>query len=166
MKPVALTKLLVLLTAVAVASPGCAHIQPPERKAYVISTNVSGIDFSDARGIGGAGADAYCNELQKQYFTKCWKRKPEYPSIPKHSGKHNEHCTSKCLEVFRNCREEQEELERQESMKQQLRFTNMDAALDWLRTHTTEAPPGTSVVVTGVVFVVAVVAGVLVLAPL
>jgi hypothetical protein len=64
------------------------------------------------------------------------------------------------------CVKEQEELERQESMKKPLHFKNMDAALDWLREHTTEAPPGTNIVVTGVVFVVAVVAGALVLAPL
>jgi hypothetical protein len=109
MKSVALTKLLVLLTVVAVASPGCAHIQPPERKVYVISTNVSGIDFSDARAIGGAGADAYCNELQKQCFTTCWRRKPEHSTIPKHSEKHHKHCTEKCLKVFMDCVKEQEE---------------------------------------------------------
>ena len=65
-----------------------------------------------------------------------------------------------------SCVKEQEELERQESRKQELQFSNMDAALDWLRSHTAEAPPGTSVVVAGTLFVVALVAGALVLAPL
>jgi hypothetical protein len=166
MKSVALTKWMLLLTAVAVAGTGCAHSQRPERKVYVIFADASGVDTNDARGIGGAGADAYCNELQKQCFTKCWRRKPEHSTIPKHSESHNAHCSEKCLKVFMECVKEQEELERQESMKKPLQFKNMDAALDWLREHTTEAPPGTNVVVTGVVFVVAVVAGALVLAPL
>jgi len=166
MKSVSLTKLMVLLTTVAVAGLGCAHPQRPERKVYVIFADASGVGSNDARGIGGAGADAYCNEIQKQCFTKCWRRKPEYPTIPKHSESHNAHCSEKCLKVFMECVKEQEELERQESMKKPLQFKNMDAALDWLREHTTEAPPGTNVVVTGVVFVVAVVAGALVLAPL
>ena len=158
MKSVSLTNLMVLLTTVAVASLGCAHSQRPERKVYVIFADASAVGSNDARGIGGAGADAYCNELQKQCFTKCWRRKPEHSTIPKHSEKHNDYCMA--------CVKEQEELERQESMKKPLQFKNMDAALDWLREHTTEAPPGTNVVVTGVVFVVAVVAGALVLAPL
>ncbi len=64
------------------------------------------------------------------------------------------------------CVKEQEELERQESQKRELQFPSMDVALDWLRSHTNEAPPGTSVVVAGTVFVVALVAGALVLAPL
>lgn len=166
MKSVALTKLMLLLMAVALASVGCAHTQRPERKVHVIFADVSGIDSSDAPGTGGAGADAYCNELQKQCFTKCWRRKPDQPSIPKHSEKHNDHCSEKCLKVFMECVKEQEELERQESMKKQLQFKNMDAALDWIREHTAEAPPGTTVVVTGVAFVVAVIAGALVLAPL
>lgn len=64
------------------------------------------------------------------------------------------------------CIKEQEELERQDLQKKSLQFTNMDDALDWLRRHTAEAAPGTRVVVMGVAFVVAIVAGALVLAPL
>ncbi|HYO57480.1 hypothetical protein [Archangium sp.] len=166
MKSAVLRKLAVLLTALTVAGTGCTHTQRPERRVHVISHDVSGIDFNDARGTGGAGAEAYCAELQKQCFTKCWRRKPDIPSIEKHSGKHHEHCTTKCLEVFNQCVKEQEELERQDAQKKELHFPTMDAALDWLRNHTAEAPPGTNVVVTGVAFVVALMAGALVLSPL
>jgi hypothetical protein len=159
------TRLLAPLTAVATASIGCAHTHQPERKLYVILEDASGVDFSDGPGVGGAGAEAYCNEIQKQCFTKCWRRKPEHPSIKKHSGSHHEHCSDKCLKVFMNCLKEQEELERQEK-KRELHFDNMDAARDWLREHTTQAPPGTHVLVAGVAFVVAIVAGALVLSPL
>jgi hypothetical protein len=60
------------------------------------------------------------------------------------------------------CLEEQEELERQE-----LEFSNIDAALDWLRRHKTEVALGTVVVVAGVTFIVATGGtGALILAPL
>jgi len=166
MREVFLTRWAALLTALAVASTGCTHAQRPERRVHVISNDVRGIDFNNERGTGGAGADAYCAELQKQCFTKCWRRKPDVPSIKKHTGKHHEHCTTKCLDVFNQCVKEQEELERQDSQKKELHFPNMDAALDWLRNHTAEAPPGTQVIVTGVAFAVAIVAGALVLSPL
>lgn len=166
MKFVVLARLTVLLTAMAVASTGCTHTQRPERRTHVISNDVSGIDFDNERGTGGAGAEAYCAELQKQCFTKCWRRKPDLPSIEKHSGKHHEHCTTKCLEVFNQCIKEQEELERQDSQKKELHFPTMEAALDWLRNHTAKAPPGTHVVVAGVAFAVAIAAGALVLSPL
>ncbi|WNG54348.1 hypothetical protein F0U59_05805 [Archangium gephyra] len=156
-----------LLIALMVASStGCSHAQRPERRTYVISNEVRGIDFNQESGTGGSGIDAYCAEMQKQCFTKCWRRKPDVPSIEKHTGKHHEHCTTKCLDVFNQCVREQEELERQESQKKELHFPNMDAALGWIRNHTAEAPPGTNVVVTGVAFVVAIVAGALVLSPL
>jgi hypothetical protein len=47
-----------------------------------------------------------------------------------------------------------------------LNFNDMDSALDWLRNNTADAPPGTSVVVAGVVFVIAIAAGALVLSPI
>lgn len=171
MKSVGLTKLTVLLAAMAVASVGCSHTQQPERKVYVISEDASGVGSQVESGTGGAGADAYCNELEKQCFKKCWRRKPKEPSIKKHSENHHKHCSSECLEVFRKCTKEQEELERQESepQRKELHFPTVDAALGWLRDHKAEVAIGTVVIVGGMVatpYVIAVVGGALVLAPL
>jgi hypothetical protein len=169
MHPVALTRLIVLLTAVATASVGCAHTQQPERRIYVISEDASGVGSNVESGTGGAGAEAYCNEIQKQCFSKCWRRKPEYPTIKKHSGDHYKHCSGKCLEVYMQCVREQEELERQESQKKELHFPTMDAALDWLKEHKTEVALGTVVIVGAVVaapYVIAIAGGALILAPL
>ncbi|WP_272134469.1 hypothetical protein [Stigmatella ashevillensis] len=157
---------MALLTTVLAASAGCAHIQQPERKVYVISSNAIDVGSNNESGTGGSGAEAYCNELEKKCFKTCWNRKPKLSSIPKGSGRHNEYCTELCRQEFMNCVKQQEELERQESQKKDLYFRDMDSALDWIRNHTEEAPPGTTVVVTGVVFVVAVMAGALVLSPL
>jgi hypothetical protein len=62
-----------------------------------------------------------------------------------------------------------EELERQESQRKELHFPTMEAALDWLREHKTEVAIGTVVVVAGVTaapYVIAIMGGALVLAPL
>jgi hypothetical protein len=170
MHPVGLTRWVALLIAVATTSLGCAHTQPPERKVYVISEDASGAGSDIESGTGGAGAEAYCNELEKQCFSKCWRRKPKIPSIDKGSGKHHEHCTKTCREEFMRCVKEQEELERQESQRKELHFPTVDAALDWLREHKTEIAVGTIVIVAGVVaapYVVAIAAGgALILAPL
>jgi hypothetical protein len=116
MHPSGLMRLMVLLAAVAVIDHGCAHTQVPERKMYLIAGDASNIDFRDnARGIGGAGAEAYCNELQIQCYDKCWRRKPPVWSIKKHSAVHREYCTRTCREEFNECVDKQEELEQQES---------------------------------------------------
>ncbi|MBN9682984.1 hypothetical protein JYJ93_11135 [Corallococcus sp. NCSPR001] len=50
---------------------------------------------------------------------------------------------------------------------QELRFSNLDGALNWLRTHRTELVIGTVVIIAGVAFVVATGgSGALILAPL
>jgi len=165
----ALTRGVSLLATVVMAGFGCAHTQPPERQVHVISEDASGVGSDVERGTGGAGADAYCNELQKQCFDKCWRRKPEIQSIQKHSGNHYRHCDEKCLKVFMQCTKEQEALERQESKRQELHFPTMDLALDWLKDHKTEVVIGTVVIVGGMVaapYVIAVLGGALVLAPL
>ncbi|PTL84123.1 hypothetical protein [Vitiosangium sp. GDMCC 1.1324] len=138
-------KLLVLLTAVAMASLGCAHTQQPERKVYVISEDVSGIG-----GSGGHDCDAEHNEC----FDRCWNKAPPISSIKKGSGPHHEYCTKLCREEYMECIEEQEQLEREKKNKN-LNFSNIDAALDWLRAHKAEVALGTVVVVAGVAFVVA-----------
>lgn len=169
MRPGNLARLAALLVAVATASFGCVHTQPPERKTYVISEDASGVGTRVESGTGGAGAEAYCNEIEKKCFTTCWRRKPKISSIPKGSGMHHEHCTEMCRKEYMKCIKEQEELERQETQKKELHFPTMGAALDWLREHKTEVAVGTVVIVAGVLaapYVVAIVGGVLVLAPL
>jgi hypothetical protein len=160
-------KPLALMTAVIMVSLGCAHTQAPERKTYLIAENASSIQFEEeAPGTGGAGAEAYCNELQIQCYDKCWRRKPPVWSIKKHSAAHREFCTKKCREEFNECVDKQEEIERQESNKKNLAFPNINAALDWLKEHTPEAPRGTQVAVAGVGFVIAIIGGALFLVPI
>lgn len=142
---------ILMIATMMVASTGCAHTQQPEQKIYVISEDASGVGSALESGTGGAGAEAYCNELQKQCYKACWRRKPEVTSIPKGSGMHREYCTEKCRKEFMACVKQQEELERQESRKQEFHFPNMDAALDWLREHKTEVAIGAVVIVGGVV---------------
>jgi hypothetical protein len=170
MNPGFSTRALALLVALATASVGCAHTQPPERKVYVISEDANGVGSNVERGTGGSGAEAYCNEMEKQCFTKCWRRKPKIDTIPKGKGRHHEYCTTLCQEEFNKCVKELEERERQESQKKEIHFPTMDAALDWLRAHKTEVAVGTVVVVAGVIaapYVVAIAAGgALILAPL
>lgn len=169
MKSAVLTNGMILLLAATLASAGCAHTQPPERRVYVIDEDASGVGSHVENGTGGAGADAYCNEIQKQCFNKCMRRKPEYPVAEKRSGAHYRQCNEKCFKVFLQCLKEQEELERQESQKQELHFPTMNAALDWLREHKTEVALGTIVVVAGVAaapYVIALMGGALVLAPM
>lgn len=57
-----------LLMLAVLASAGCAHTQqPPERKAYVIS--------DDSSGVGGSGGYD-CAEEQIKCFDRCWNRAP------------------------------------------------------------------------------------------
>lgn len=157
---------VLLALGVAMASLGCAHTQSPERQVYVISEDASGAGAGLESGTGGAGAEAYCNEVQKQCFQKCWRRKPKLPSIIKGSGPHHVYCTTLCLEEYDKCIKEQEELERQEAQRKELRFPSMGVALDWLREHKTEVAVGTIVIVAGAAaapYIVAVVGGTLVL---
>ncbi len=159
-------RLGVLLTAMGLLSVGCAHTQQPERKVYVISEQADSTGSPEGPGIGGAGADAYCNEVQKQCFSRCWERAPRFTSIRKGSAEHHRDCTSMCLDEFMRCVKEQEALE-QQSRKQELRFPNIDEALSWLRANKTQVAVGTVVIVAGVAFVIATSgAGALVLAPL
>ena len=78
---------------------------------------------------------------------------------------HREFCTKKCREEFNDCVARQEELERQGMLNKRLDFKDIDAALDWIKQHTPEAPPGTHVVVAGAVFVIVIMGGALFLAP-
>jgi len=164
-----MTDWTMLLMAVALVSGGCVHTQQTEQKVYVISEDASGVGSNLESGTGGAGAEAYCAEIQKQCFKKCWRRKPKPPSIEKGSGVHHAYCTTVCLEEFNKCIKEQEELERQETQKRELHFPSMDAALAWLREHKSEVAIGTVVIVGGVIaapYVIAIMGGSLVLVSL
>lgn len=145
---------LILLTAVATHGLGCAHTQQPEprpeQKVYVISGTASGVGSRLESGTGGAGAEAYCNELQKQCYQVCRRRKPEITSIPKGSAQHVEFCNDKCLKEFMACVKQQEALEQQESHRQELHFPNINTALVWLDEHKAEVAIGAVVVVGGV----------------
>jgi hypothetical protein len=154
---------------VATVGLGCVHTPPTERDVYVISEDASGVGSGVESGTGGAGAEAYCNELEKKCFKICWRRKPKISSIPKGSGMHHVHCTETCRGEYTKCVKEQEELERRESQRRELYFPTMNAALDWLREHKTEVAVGTVVIVAGALaapYVIAVVGGALILAPL
>ncbi len=160
---------MMLLMAVVLVSGGCVHTQQPEREVYVISEDASGVGSNLESGTGGAGAEAYCNEIQKQCFKECWRRKPKPPSIKKGSDVHHAYCTTVCLEEFNKCLKEQEELERQEVQKRELHFPSMDAALAWLREHKSEVAIGTVVIVGSVIaapYVIAIMGGSLVLVSL
>ncbi len=67
MRSVVLAQWTFLLVVVAVVSGGCSHTQQPEQRAYVISEDVSGVGSNLESGTGGAGAEAYCNEMEKQW---------------------------------------------------------------------------------------------------
>jgi hypothetical protein len=168
-RPAGLHEMMAMMLVVATASIGCAHTPQPERRIYVISEDASGVGSAVIAGVGGAGAEAYCNELEKKCFKKCWRRKPSLSSIPKGSGSHHEYCTTRCREEFDKCVKEQEELERQESRSSELHFPTMDAAIKWIGEHKTEVALGTVVIIAGVVaapYVVAIAGGALVLSPL
>ena len=150
---------MLLLTAVALTNLACVHTTGPEqqseRKTYVISEDARGVGSNINGGTGGAGAEAYCNELEKKCYKQCWRRKPELSSIPKGSGKHNEFCTEKCRKEFNECVDKLEEMERQEaqsrtpSRQQEFHFPDIDTAIVWLKEHKTEVALGALIIVGG-----------------
>ncbi|MBZ4370121.1 hypothetical protein [Corallococcus sp. AS-1-6] len=113
--------------------------------------------------MGGAGGRD-CDAEHVTCFDRCWNSAPPLTSIKWGSGKHHEYCTEECRARYMDCIEDVERASRKGS---ELRFSNLDGALDWLRTHRTEVAIGTVVVIAGVAFVVATGgSGALILAPL
>ncbi|WP_242588283.1 hypothetical protein [Corallococcus macrosporus] len=144
------------LLAVATAG-GCSHAQKPERRVYLIA--------EDAGGIGGGGGRD-CDAEHVACFDRCWNSAPPLTSIKWGSGKHHEYCTEECRERYMDCIQALERAPKKGDV-QELRFSNIEAALDWLRTHRSEVAMGTVVVIAGVAFVVATGgSGALILAPL
>ncbi|PTL78239.1 hypothetical protein [Vitiosangium sp. GDMCC 1.1324] len=74
MKSGVLTKLFVLLMALAVASTGCAHTQQPESRIYVVAEDTEGV--GSALGSGGAGGHD-CDQEFKLCMKRCWDKR--YP---------------------------------------------------------------------------------------
>lgn len=156
--------------AAAMVGFGCSHAHPPRQTIGAPFDEASATGPKAEPGTGGAGAEAYCNELEKNCFKLCWRRKPDVASIKKGSGMHHEHCTRTCREEFTKCVKEQEELERQEFQAKALHFPTVASALAWRGEHKTEVALGTLVIIAGVAtapYVVAAAAGgALILVPL
>lgn len=152
---------LVLMLAVAMASVGCALSQRPAPRVYVISENAQGVGAALA--TGGAGVRD-CQAEHEACFRRCWEQtRPKYPY--KHDESYYKHCTTLCREEFNRCEEEQERESGQRATE--LKFSRVEQAIEWLRTHKAEVALGTVVVIAGVAFVVTTGgAGALILAPL
>jgi hypothetical protein len=151
-------KWIVLMTAMALASVGCAHSQRPERRVYVISEDAQGV--GTALGMGGSGFRD-CDAEQKRCFDQCWNATAlPYPHTRK-DGWYQEYCTRTCRELFMECEKENEKKARE------LKFSRVDEAIEWIRNHKAEVALGTVVVIAGVAFVITTGgAGALILAPL
>jgi hypothetical protein len=150
------------MIAVVMASVGCAHHQRPGSRIYVVSENADGV--GSALGSGGAGGHD-CNEEFKQCMKRCWDKRYPWPHNKPQSGWYHERCEQDCNREFNECEDEKqkEEAERQERLK----FSRMDEAIDWIRSHKAEVAIGTVVIVAGVAFVLATGgSGALVLTPL
>lgn len=173
MQPGVSTKLFILTAVLAISGMGCAHTQQPERRVYIIFDDITRVRFKSASfmsGTGGAGAEAYCNELQKKCHSECWDDKPDLTSIRYHSERHDKYCSEKCLDEFMRCVKEQERLEKEEAASRMdmdpSNFSSIDSAIAWFRRHAPAEPPlGTVIIVGGVEFTLAELAGALVLAP-
>lgn len=149
--------------AMAIASVGCAHVQQPEPRIYVISESTEGVGTLLASG-GAGGHD--CQKEHEECVGRCWNKKNwPYPHNKKQSGWYLERCEHDCRVEFEKCEEEQEESARQRGEK--LEFSSITEAVEWIRSHKAEVAMGTIVIVAGVSFVLATSgAGALVLAPL
>lgn len=136
----------------------CAHSQQPERRIYVISEDTRGVGTSP--GTGGAGF-RNCEAEERECFNECWNIKPlPYPHT-KRDGWFREYCTKKCRELYMECEKSNEKQARE------LKFSRVDEALDWIRSHKAEVALGTVVIIAGVAFVITTGgSGALILAPL
>ncbi|HYO59648.1 hypothetical protein [Archangium sp.] len=140
------------------AITGCAHTQQPERRVYVISQDAQGV--GTALGTGGSGF-RNCEAEQNECYDDCWKTEPlPYPHTER-DGWFREHCTSKCLKVYMECEKANEKKARE------LKFSRVDDAIEWIRSHKAQVALGTVVVIAGVAFIITTGrSGAFVLAPL
>jgi len=155
-------KWVALMVAVAMACVGCAHSQRPESRIHVVSENTDGV--GSALGSGGSGGYD-CDDEFKLCMKRCWDKRYPWPHNKPQSGWYHERCEQDCNKAFNQCEDEnqKEEAERQKKLK----FSRMDEAIDWIRSHKAEVALGTIVIVAGVAFVLSTGgSGTLILAPL
>lgn len=151
-------RLIALMTAMAVISAGCAHGQRPENRIYVISDDARGV--GTALGTGGSGFRD-CDAEHVTCFKECWNA----PTLPwphtKRDEWYNEYCTRECRKQYVECEKENEK------KAKELKFSRVDDAVGWIRTHKAEVALGTVVIIAGVAFVITTGgSGALILAPL
>lgn len=153
-------RLLVLMTAMAVAGVGCAHTRRPANRIYLISEDTRGVGA--AFGTGGAG-ERDCQAEHEECFRRCWRK--SYPPYPhKHDEWYYKRCTADCRKAFNECVDEQEE-ESREAKK--LEFRSVDQAIEWIKSNKAEVALGTIIIVAGATFVITTGgSGALILAPL
>jgi hypothetical protein len=138
-------KWTVLVVAVVMASIGCAHSQRPESRIYVISEDAQGV--GTALGTGGSGF-RNCEAEERECYDDCWNAETlPYPHT-KRDGWYREYCTTECRKLYNECEKSNEKKARE------LKFSRIDEAVDWIRSHKTEVALGTVVIVAGVAFVI------------
>jgi len=149
---------LILLMAMAMAGVGCVHAQKPERRIYRVAESAEGVGSS--LGTGGSGFRD-CDAEHVECFDACWNTTPLPYPYTRRDGWYREHCTRKCREQYVECEKENEKKARE------LKFSSVDAAMEWIGHHKAEVALGTVVIIAGVAFVLTTGgAGALVLAPL
>lgn len=144
-------KLVSLITAVAMACVGCAHVQRPESRIYVVSKNAEGLGAALATG-GSGGHD--CQQEHVECMQRCWDNRYPWPHSEEQSGWYHERCIKNCREQFAECDKQQEQTLREKEKK--LNFSSMDRAIEWMDGHKGELTVGAIVVVAGVTFALAV----------
>lgn len=154
-------RLILLLSAMVMASTGCAHTQQPEQRIYIIAEDTNGL--GSAPGTGGSSADD-CQAEHEECFRRCWRKsRPPYPH--KHDEWYYKRCTAECSKAYNDCMDAQEEEAKERARK--LEFSHASQALEWIRSHKAEVSLGTVVLIAGVAFVITTGgSGALILAPL
>jgi hypothetical protein len=155
-------RLIILVTAMALASAGCAHTQRPEHPIHVVSEDAE--DVGTALGSGGAGGHD-CQKEHEECVELCWKKRYPWPHNPQQAGWYYKRCVSDCKDQYNECVDEQEEAARER--EKTLKFSRMEQAIEWIREHKAEVVLGTIVIIGGVAFVLTTGgSGALILAPL
>lgn len=154
--------LVLIAVAVMAGGAGCAHAHRTEARTHVISDDAEGV--GTALGSGGAGGHD-CQKEHEECIDRCWKKRYPWPHSKEQGGWYYERSIENCRVQFNECEKEQEQAAREREKK--LKFSHMNEAIDWLRTHKAEVALGTVVVVAGVAFVLTTGgSGALILAPL
>jgi|SRR6218665_156379 len=153
-----LVRLSLLLVFGAMSIAGCAHSQSSRAGLHFVDQDAHGVGSS--LGLGGSGFRD-CDAEQNTCFSECWNANPlPYPH-KKRDGWLHEHCTRKCRELYIECEKSNEK------KAKELKFSRMDEAVGWIKTHKAEVALGTVVIIAGTAFVLTTGgAGALVLVPL